>query len=199
MATHTGHGEYDHPLAVKVTHHTHWISMVALFVSGLYIHAPWTAGLMDPMRYAHFLAMYVLAATFVVRVYYALFGARRDISLFLPEQQNRGKLLAIVRYYLFLQKEHPATAKFNTLQKSTYNTWFLLLLLQGLTGFALYWPRSPYFAWVNALLGGLPTVRLVHFAIMWLFVVTTMIHVYLSLAEDFEAFKLMFFAKRAEK
>jgi Ni/Fe-hydrogenase 1 B-type cytochrome subunit len=199
MSVQSGHTEYDHPLAVKITHHTHWISMVALVVSGLYIHYPWAGGLMDPMRYIHFVAMYVLAATFVVRIYYALFGTHRDISLFLPQKENKGTLFKMIKYYLFIQKEHPATAKFNPLQKATYNLWSLLLVLQGLTGFALYWPQSAYFEWFVNLSGGLPTVRLLHFAIMWLFIVTSLIHVYLTFAEDFASFKLMFFLRKAEK
>lgn len=183
---------------VKVMHHIHWISMIVLFVSGLYIYSPWVPGYMDTARFSHFLAMYVLATVFFVRIYYALFGDKRDIVDFMPSRENKGKLLRMMRYYLFIDRVHPATARYNPLQKATYNIWFFLLIIQGVTGFALYWPQSVYFGWVVTLCGGLVFVRLVHFILMIVFAVTVAIHFYLVLAEDFVKFKEMFLpAKKA--
>lgn len=190
--------KHDHAPAVKFTHHVHWITMIALAVSGYYIHAPFAEGLMGTMRYIHFVAMYVLAFTWAFRFYYALFGARRDIRDFMPEKENRGKLLEIIKYYLFLRKTHPVTGRYNPLQKSTYVFWFFLIILQGLTGFGLYWPQSALFGWVVELFNGLRNLRMVHYLIMWVFVVTTGIHVYLTLAEDFSAFRMMFLGKKEE-
>jgi Ni/Fe-hydrogenase 1 B-type cytochrome subunit len=149
---------------------------------------------MAEMRYIHFLFMYVLAFNWIVRIYWAIFGSERDIKNFLPEEENRGKLLPLVKYYLFLQEKHPKTAKYNPLQKMTYVFWFFLVFLQGLTGFSLYWPDLSLFASFNQWVGGLAVMRSIHYLIMWVFIVTVVLHVYLSLAEDFRAFLNMFFA-----
>lgn len=185
-----------HSPAAKILHHLHLISMILLVVSGFYIHRPWTAGMMGTMRYLHFVSMYVLAFVWIVRFYYALFGAQRDISRFLPEKENKGKLFRTIKYYLFVEKYHPETAAYNPLQKATYVFWFFLLIIQGFTGFALYWPNSSVFGWVNSLLGGLVIVRMTHFLIMWIFIVTAAIHFYLTLAENVAALGEMFSSGR---
>lgn len=185
-----------HSTVAKILHHIHLTSMVLLVVSGFYIHKPWAPGMMGTMRYLHFVSMYVLAFTWIARLYYALFGEERDINRFLPEKKNKGKLVKIIRYYLFIDKYHPETAVYNPLQKMTYVFWFFLLIIQGVTGFALYWPDSTYFGWVNTFLGGLAVTRMVHYLIMWVFIITVGIHLYLTLVENIASLKEMFFLGR---
>jgi Ni/Fe-hydrogenase 1 B-type cytochrome subunit len=183
----------------RVMHYIHWICMVLLAVSGFYIHRPFTPGLMGTMRTIHFIAMYIVGFNLIARIYWAIFGTHGDIRRFLPEKENKGKLVPIVAYYLFLRREHPVTAKYNTLQKTTYNFWALLLVLQGITGFSLYWPHLSLFAALNNWVGGLLVMKMIHYLIMWVFIITTAIHVYLSLAEEFAQFLDMFFAVPAKK
>lgn len=183
----------EHPWPARIMHYIHLISMVLLALSGFYIHYPFYEGGMNLMRMIHFIAMYVVLVNLVVRIYWAFFGQSRDWRTFVYEKSNRGQFLPIIKYYLFLQKEHPVTGKYNTLQKSTYNFWFVLLVLQAITGFAMYWPTAPFFETLNAAVGTVQTMRLIHFLVMWVFIVTTAIHVYLSLAEEISQFFLMFF------
>lgn len=188
----------EHPAAVKLTHHIHWIAMIVLGVSGYYIHSPWSGFEMNSMRYIHFIAMYVLLFAWLFRIYYLFFGKDADMRDFLPEKENRGKLIPMIAYYTFFRKTHPGTGRYNPLQKTTYICWFFLLIIQGITGFALYVPSYPLFSWVITLLGGLRMVRLVHYLILWLFIITIAIHVYLTFAEDLESFKVMFLGKKEE-
>ncbi len=188
-----GHTKADHPLASRVMHFVHLACMILLAISGFYIAKPTFGGSMHLWRAIHFWAMWIVTLNLVARFYWALFGASRDIRDFLPSKENQGKLFQIIPYYLFLRKTHPKTAKYNTLQKSTYNVWFFLLIAQALSGFALYYHSVPFFASLNGLVGGINPMHTVHYAIMWLFILTTMIHVYLSVFEDFKAVLLMFF------
>ncbi len=185
-----------HPWPTRLTHILHIVSMIALVVTGLVIgrSVGWLQldGLMGELRYVHFVAMYVLTVTFFARIYWAFFGRDADFREFLPQSENRGKFLAILRYYQFLKREHPVTAKYNPLQKMTYILWGVLLVIQGLTGFALYWPDVPLFAWLSPLLGGLMVIRIIHSAVMWAFLVTVAIHVYLVFVEDFANLRTMF-------
>jgi Ni/Fe-hydrogenase 1 B-type cytochrome subunit len=56
-----------------------------------------------------------------------------------------------------------------------------MALIQIITGFVLYKPYA--FAALGGLLGGLMTVRLIHYIVTWLFVLTILAHVYLDVSE----------------
>ena len=66
---------------------------------------------------------------------------------------------------------------------------FLLALVQIFTGFGLYAPTSGWwlpklFAWVPTFLGDEMTTRFVHHSATWLFIIFTLIHVYLVFYHD---------------
>jgi Ni/Fe-hydrogenase 1 B-type cytochrome subunit len=182
--------------------------MLILGFTGFYIHNPFFNWNMQQARTLHFIFMYVVLWNLVARVYWAFFGKGTDLTKthdafgrdsknFMVQEMNKGKFLETVKYYLFLRKTHPATAKFNTLQKGTYNFWALLLLVQGYTGFAIYGPfmNLGFFEFGTGLVGGLMNMRMIHYFIMWVFIITSMIHIYLATAEDFVQLPLMFFWK----
>jgi Ni/Fe-hydrogenase 1 B-type cytochrome subunit len=192
----------EHPLPAVLMHGVHLVSMVLLAFSGFYIHHPFFAGGMSAMRSMHFVSMFVLVLTAVVRVYWAFLGRGSaeagsrvlvpDYRHFGPEKANRGQMLETLKYYLFLRSTHPRTAKYNTLQKGTYLLWLLLIAVQAVTGFALWTPTQAAMQPLSYWLGGLAQVRVDHYLIMWLFIVTTMVHVYLSVAEGAAQVPLMF-------
>jgi len=195
----------EHPLPAVLLHWVHVVSMFTLVFTGFYIHYPFFTGPMGTMRTTHFVAMFVLIVTTVLRVYWAFAGrgsagtgSRRlvpDWEHFAPEPENRGQLLETVKYYLFLRRSHPRSAKFNTLQKSTYILWLLLIIAQAITGFAMWSPTAGFFQPLSYALGGITQVRVDHYLIMWLFIVTLMIHVYLAVAEAWVELPIMFLWK----
>lgn len=198
-------------------HHAHLVSMAALAVSGIYIHRPFFAGGMSAMRQLHFFAMYAVIIIAVLRIYWAFMGSGsstvrggaktadwRNFSY--GQKENKGQFGQIVKYYLFLRKTHPRTGKYNPIQKATYVFWGLLLVLQAITGFAIYKgsifglvDAQAAFGGLNNALGGLEATRMIHYLIMWVFLATVGLHVYLTLAEDFKAFKLMFLSIETEE
>lgn len=183
-------------------HWVHLVSMVVLIFTGFYIHMPFFAGAMGVMRNLHFVFMFVLIFTALARVYWAFFGAGsatsasrrriRDYKFFGPQAENRGQLWQTLKYYLFLRKTHPATGKYNPLQKITYVFWVPLIVVQAITGFALWTPTAGFYLPLTYALGGVSYMRVYHYLIMWVFLVTVAIHIYLSLAEAFWEFPLMF-------
>jgi Ni/Fe-hydrogenase 1 B-type cytochrome subunit len=192
----------EHPLPAVLLHGVHLVSMLLLILSGLYIHYPFAAGAMGLMRTTHFVAMSVLVITTVLRVYWAFAGrgsagsgSRRlvpDWRHFAPEPANRGQMLETLKYYLFLRDSHPRSAKFNTLQKATYGLWLVLIVIQAVTGLAMWSPTASAFEPLAYALGGITQMRVDHYLVMWLFIVTLMIHVYLSVAEAWVQVPLMF-------
>lgn len=197
------HMREEHPLPARVMHWAHLLCILTLTVTGFFIHDPFAAWSMTVVRNLHFWAMYILIAVLVIRIYWAIFGGGssqhgsadkiRDGKFFVYEKQNRKQLIPTVKYYTFFKKTHPPTSKFNPLQKATYVAWAFLILLQALTGFAIYTPTAPYLAGLSYMIGGPTQMRVLHYLLMWVFIVTTLIHVYLAVAEDIGAFWLMFF------
>ena len=195
----------SHPLVQRITHWMHLLSMVVLTFTGFYIHNPFFDGSMMWMRQLHFVFMYVVLVALVARVYFAFFsksalvkGSRKtaiDVKNFVIQKENKGQFIETIKYYLFLRKTHPSTGKYNPMQKLAYVAMLVLLVAQAFTGFALYGPFGEAFSWLTIPLGGLMIVRQIHYLTMWLFILITMIHVYLSVAEDAPALKVMFFGK----
>jgi Ni/Fe-hydrogenase 1 B-type cytochrome subunit len=71
----------------------------------------------------------------------------------------------------------------------SYVVLFLLALVQIFTGFGLYAPTSSWwlpklFAWVPWVLGDEMTTRFVHHISTWLFIIFTLVHVYLVFYHD---------------
>lgn len=199
----------EHPWPAIGMHWIHLLSIVVLTYTGFYIHRPFGPGSMDLMRTLHFIFMFVLVLTAIVRVYWAFAGAGsasqgsrtkiRDYRHFGPQRENKGKAWETVRYYVFLRKSHPVGAKYNTLQKGTYIAWLVLVALQAVTGFAIWANWQEFFLPITNLIGGLVVMRMVHYLIMWLFIITAWVHIYLSIAEAPWQAPLMFFGREAGK
>lgn len=203
------HGAYReaHPLPFVIVHWVNVVSMFTLIFTGFFIHFPFFEGNMQLMRGLHFTFMYVILISLVVRIYLAFAakstltkGTRKmdsDWRNFGLQAENKGQFFETIKYYLFLRKTHPISGKYNPMQKMAYLAIGGLLVVQGYTGFAIYGPfdQMPVFATVTDALGGLMAVRMIHYLLMWVFILIVMIHVYLSVAEDIEALPLMFFWK----
>ena len=194
----------EHPLPARIMHWLHLVSIIVLVFTGFYIHGPFFAGAMGVMRNLHFIFMFVLILNAVVRVYWAFFGAgsaetggrvkRRDAAFFGPQRENRGTIVGTLKYYTFLQPTAPDVVKYNGLQKGTYVFWLLLIVLQAITGFALWTPTMAFFQPLTYALGGLNYMRGYHYLIMWLFIITTLIHIYLAVMH-WDEFLMMFFGR----
>ena len=176
----------------------HWVRVLALAVltlTGFYIHWPFLPagepggmGLMAWMRFAHFGSAYILVLGLVVRVYLAFnsnFDADwREFGII----KNLRNVIDVLFYYLFIKDTHKEYRRYNPMQAFTYLFWVFLILFMTATGFALYhgevfglFPAQTGFGWVNRLLGGESYTRIWHFLGMWVFIITTAIHVYMAI------------------
>ena len=194
----------------------HWANLLAigfLALSGFYIHYPIIPGLMGLARGTHFFWMFVLLIALVCRLIF-LFTVKDanmpdtrevapDYKNWLPQAANRHQMWPWVKYYLFLKKEHPISAKYGVLQKIAYWVVPFLILAAAYTGFCLWGPTMnlPFFRqgtiWVASLFniggGGDPmAMRIVHYWIMWIFLIFTAAHVYLANIYNFAPSKMIF-------
>jgi Ni/Fe-hydrogenase b-type cytochrome subunit len=183
---------------------THWaavVSLVVLVVTGFYIGAPYfvTGGeasehyLMGTVRFVHFAAAGVLVACGIIRVYWLFAGNRfeRWPALFPVGRADWVNLGRQVMYYLMIRPQRaPQYLGHNPLQQLSYTALYAVVLVQIVTGFALYGQSQPgggwytLAGWVVPLLGGLQVVRFVHHVLTWVFLVFAPIHIYLALRAD---------------
>ena len=86
--------------------------------------------------------------------------------------------------------EHIEPLGHNAVSSFTYGILFLLALFQIVSGFGLYSAMSHawlpgLFSWVMPLFGSEQTLRSYHYAGNWLFLLFTIVHVYMVLYTDY--------------
>ncbi len=208
----SGHAHYReaHPLVFVITHYINLICMIMLAFSGFYIHFPFFNGFMGVARGMHFVAMYVIIINLTYRIIAAFFvktavdlGTRdvdTDIKNWLPQEKNKHQFFETVKYYLFFRKEGVISAKYGSLQKIAYLATIPLTYLQAYTGFSIYGPtmNAKFFAGGLALVGGPMNMRIIHYFMMWVFIVFTMIHAYLANIYNFNPSKIIFLWKETD-
>ncbi len=203
---HLAHYKEAHPLPFVVTH---WVNLVCMFIlifTGFYIHYPFFAGAMGICRGVHVFCGILITLNCIVRIVLAFFvksaptgGTRsvvRDYKTWLPQKNNRHMFGEWIKYYLFIQKDHPLGAKLGVPQKLAYLVIPILIFLMAWTGFALWVPTSSWGisqfiiqAW------GVMTVRLVHYLVMFVIIIIMCIHIYLANIEGVSPTLLIMFHK----
>lgn len=207
---HLAHFREAHPLAFVVTHWINLISFIMLILSGFYIHYPAFGGFMGVARGAHFFFMFLLLANMIVRIILAFVldssptegthKVHRDYKNWLPQKLNRHQLGAWIKYYLFLKKDHPLAAKYGVPQKLSYVAIPFLIIIMAITGFCLYGPtmNMAFFSLLNDAVGGPMNMRIIHYFMMFVFIIFIIIHVYMANIEGFAPTKAMFLRKEHE-
>ena len=204
---HLAHYKEAHPLIFVVTHWINLIAMIMLILSGIIIHFPVLPFLTGIARGCHLFFGFVLFINCVARVIMAFFvktaptgGTRQQVTDFktwLPQKDNRHQLGAWIKYYLFLKKDHPLGAKLGVPQKISYLLIPILIVLMFWTGLCLWGVTMnvPAFAATTNLVGGLMSMRIIHYFGMYVFIIFMFIHIYLANVEGFAPTKLMFIRK----
>jgi Ni/Fe-hydrogenase b-type cytochrome subunit len=193
-----------HPI-VRITH---WVNVVALGVmvaSGLRIFNayprfarrgetfglwPWEGtpaprwatfgGWLAGARNWHFAMMWVLVANGLVYLGYVyLRGEWRNL---VPRRGDPRDVVEMVKFYLFIRRDHPHQGKHNALQKLAYFSLPLLGAVMVLTGLSIWKPVA--LGLLTDLFGGYVWARWWHFATMLALVALAMVHVFMVFAVD---------------
>jgi thiosulfate reductase cytochrome b subunit len=128
----------------------------------------------------HFFLMWPLIGVGAVYLVYLVVSGEWRKVVFRPA--DLWPAVAMTRYYLRLDREHPPQGKHNALQKQAYSGVILLGVLSVLTGFAIWKPVQ--IGWLTAWFGGYQLARYWHFWAVWLFVGFTIVHVTLVFVAD---------------
>ncbi|MBU0490619.1 MAG: Ni/Fe-hydrogenase, b-type cytochrome subunit, partial [Chloroflexi bacterium] len=176
-------------------------SIMLLALTGLYIANPFLASnmgeayhsyVMGTMRFIHAIAAVVFGVNALVRLYWLFVGNRyARWSGFLPLSQERLRnTVAQIKFYALISKETPFDLGHNSLAGLSYMALFVIMLLQGITGLALYAEYYPASLWgvlfdpVFSILGPNQNLRLIHHLLMWVFAAFTVVHLYMAVLYD---------------
>jgi Ni/Fe-hydrogenase 1 B-type cytochrome subunit len=192
---------FEAPL--RLWHWLHFFSFFTLAVTGYLIANPLPSldglpsdhFLMGNIRLIHFIAAYVFAIGFAIRIYWALVGNRYAREIFyLPfwRPQWWAGLFHELKFYLFLTRRQDKTYGHNPLAQAAMfflNTLMTFFMIG--TGFALYgeglgegsW-ADRLFGWIIPLLGGPQATRNWHVMGMWIMITFVIIHIYMAVRAD---------------
>lgn len=195
---------YVFELPVRIWHWVHALSIAVLAVTGYLIANPLQSPegeasanfLMGNMRLVHFVAAYVFAVGFAVRIYWSIVGNKYSRELiYVPVWRGQWwrELIEEVKFYLFLRREAPLTEAHNALAQVAmwlFNTVLGIFMIG--TGFAMYGENlglgswaDRWFGWIVPVMGGPQNLKMWHDFGMWLFVVFAILHIYMAIRADF--------------
>ena len=144
-------------------------------------------GWLGGARHWHFAMMWVLVLNGLIYLAFVyLHGEWRDL---VPRHGDIRDTIEMVKYYMFVRKDHPRQGKHNALQKATYFALPWVAALIVISGIAIWKPvtLSP----LTNLLGGYQFARYEHFLGMSLLVALSVGHVFMVFAVDPYAIRSM--------
>ncbi|MCG5031424.1 Ni/Fe-hydrogenase, b-type cytochrome subunit [Mesosutterella sp. OilRF-GAM-744-9] len=188
---------------VRVWHWLMVVTMVTMIVTGYLIGRPLSSNMADTwqtyqfgyIRMLHFIAAFAFTGLFIYRIFWAFMGNRYARQIFLPPLWSWKFIKGIVNqalYYLFIKKSAPEYAAHNPLAAIAMFAFFVLGSFGIIiTGFALYgqafgagtgWETLT--GWVIPLFGDSQAVRTTHHALMYVFCLFMVAHLYMASRED---------------
>lgn len=203
------HHDERPPATPKFLHHTHLLSMIILGTTGMLIRFPVVNRV--PLRYVHYVFMIIVTVVLIWRILYAFMSKKNphDWKSFAIGRKDIATTLGVLKYYGYMSNEKPHVAKYNVLQKMSYNLFLYMMIAQVFTGFALVTtpilfglsPRDMLVGWWLGPLAGSTDlagwgVRTVHYIFNWLFIIMTTVHFYLAMIADFPATQDFFGVKQ---
>lgn len=196
------HRIYVWEFPVRLYHWVNAICIAVLIVTGFLIGRPLVISAANEayqqywfgtIRFLHFATAFVFFFNFLARLYWGFVGNRyARWHNFIPYKISQWKEILRVFCLDVLQicQRPRLSIGHNSLAGFTYFLTFITFLFQAITGFGLYAAMSDswfprLFAWIVPLMGGDFAVRQWHHALMWFYVIFSMIHIYLVFYHDY--------------
>lgn len=185
----------------------HWVNaacIVVLCITGYLIATPPPSVpgeasdhfVLGNIRMIHFGAGQILAVAFLARIYWAFAGNNHARQVFLlPVWSGKwwGEIWHEIKWYGFATRHPKKYVGHNPLaQLAMFFLLVIPLILQILTGFALYAEGTGTDSWQHAMFGWVFGVfgnnsfadHTYHHLIMWVIVVFSIVHIYAAVRED---------------
>jgi Ni/Fe-hydrogenase 1 B-type cytochrome subunit len=179
----------------------HWVNVTAgliLILTGLYITYPFLGAasehadgfLMGGIRITHFITASIFILNLIFRLYWFFAGNKYARSNPFTASFWKG-VWKYIKYYLFIPVKNGEHVEHNQLAQLTYWVFFGLgSILMVITGLYLFFEPQlnsavgSLFAWVPVVFGGTAfAVRGLHHITVWILVLFTLIHLYMSIRD----------------
>lgn len=180
----------------------HWIMVAAiliLFGTGLLITKPMLASSTEPtftmmsmdlVRDIHFVVAFLFCAAFILRIYGFIVNKGDRLFPRFWEGHFYSETVEVALHYMLLKPHHAPFLR-NPLARASYAGLYVMVLIEILTGFAMYFMNNPsatggfLFGWVNTILGSEMMTHYVHHYVAWLIIVFAIGHFYMVLRAEF--------------
>ncbi len=180
----------------------HWIMVVmilVLFGTGILITKPlqvltpepfYTITSMDLVRDIHFVAAFIFCASFILRIYGFIINKGDRLFPHFWKGSFYSDTVDVALHYMLLRKEHAPFLR-NPLARGSYAMLYVLVAIEILTGFAMYFMTEPYniggilFGWVNVVLGSEMMTHYVHHYVAWFIILFAIGHLYMVVRAEF--------------
>src|ERR1051325_7228925 len=194
-----------HHWIVRVTHWVNAVALTLMVASGLRIFNAYPAfarkgetfccypfagraipdkltfgGWLAGARNWHFALMWLLVINGCIYLGFIYMHSEwRDL---VPRRGDVRDAWEMMKFYLFVRREHPVQGKHNALQRSTYFALPMIGIVAVISGVAIWKPVE--LAWLTNLLGGYVWARYWHFLAMVALVALSLMHVIMVFAVD---------------
>ena len=180
----------------------HWImasQIVILFATGLLIAKPMNVAITEPIfsvtsmdlvRDIHFTSAFILCASLILRIYGFIINKGDRLFPRFWEGHFYEETVDVALHYMFLRPEHASFLR-NPLARGSYAMLYVLLLIEILTGFAMYFMTNPsatggmLFGWVNTLVGSEMMSHYIHHYVAWFIILFAIGHLYMVIRAEF--------------
>ena len=184
---------------VRISHWLIFLTFISLSFTGLYMHRPFLLSLGRPsflmakMRFVHVVSGFVLIAAMLLRIYWFFkgnFWARWSAYIPIHRKQWEG-MGDMIEFYLFMKFSPGHRVGHNPLAAFSYAIIYLLILVEILTGLALYsWVLGnpvlhQFIGWLPQLID-IRYLRLIHYFLTFVFWTFVIFHVYASILVSLE-------------
>ena len=184
--------DYMFPPA-RLMHWVHLVSILSLIITGFFIRYKLFESFMGMWKRHHYCFMILILANLGARFIYAFVDKAKTYKDFVIGKKDIFNTPEVIKYYLFLKDHYEHVAKYASLQKLTYNMFWIFLIFQGITGMAILAPEM-FLGWITLpMASSVLFMRVMHVGITWFYIIATTIHVYLSFMEGYPFLKLVMF------
>lgn len=180
----------------------HWIMVVSiliLFGTGLLITKPMfvaspepylTTTTVDLVRDIHFVVAFIFCASLILRIYGFIINKGDRLFPRVWEGHFYEETVDVALHYMLLKSQHASFLR-NPLARMSYAALYVLVAIEILTGFAMYFMTSPFatggklFGWVNTILGSEMMTHYVHHYVAWFIILFAIGHLYMVIRAEF--------------
>ena len=180
----------------------HWIMVamiITLFFTGMIITKPMNVSVTEPffsitsmdlVRDIHFVAAFIFCASFILRIYGYIINKGDRLFPRVWEGHFYSETVDVALHYMLLKPHHASFLR-NPLARMSYAGLYVLVAIEILTGFAMYFMTNPsavggkLFGWVNVILGSEMMSHIVHHYVAWFIILFAIGHFYMVVRAEF--------------